>query len=580
MYNKYMSKGVVIMISDVCINNMKRILNSSEKIDEILDKEMKKSIYDKDEKEIIYFIELINSKLYNYSYKNNPYIRLMDFNVKQRDIQRVLDILEENELKAKMYDYLWIRFKSFDSSQKAYEIYKDLSNSKVTNVEYKFHYILRMFDIYIGTGKNKEKLIEIKCVVDFYINTNIEDHTAKTLNLLEMFVEEKIYEYDFLLRLANMKLSLFKGIQYSNIGEKYYVLMEKLICKKYNSNVSQLSTNSNVIDIRRRKVNYLISLARNSAEYSKVKNYKKVIKELKMIPNTEDERRNIVKEMEPYQKHVLKNLQEFSYSMDVTKEVKKIIELLKGKDLREVLAYYVLQVDFIKKDKLMIEVKENEKEFSLSSLFPKVFLDKKGKVKYKMPSIFPECTEKSILANAENEYLQYVNIYAQTYIEPILKYIYNEFKVDEKILNNIVENNIFIPKARKSSFVKGLLAGFNLDYISSLSILIPQVENALRCLSEECGDIIYKINEDGIEELITFNGILDLPKLNEVMNEDFIFNLKCIFTSKYGINIRNDIAHGILDDSEFKSSYAVYAWWFILKLCCIYSPWIMLREKK
>ena len=77
---------------------------------------------------------------------------------------------------------------------------------------------------------------------------------------------------------------------------------------------------------------------------------------------------------------------------------------------------------------------------------------------------------------------------------------------------------------------------------------------------------------------MTFNSILDLPNLNRVMEEDFIFNLKCVFTSKFGINMRNDIAHGILDDNEFDSQYAIYTWWFILKLVCIYSPWIMFRE--
>ena len=123
------------------------------------------------------------------------------------------------------------------------------------------------------------------------------------------------------------------------------------------------------------------------------------------------------------------------------------------------------------------------------------------------------------------------------------------------------------------------MAGLDYDFLTSLSILIPQVENAVRCLAEECGDLIYNINDEGIEELKSFNAILDLPCLNDCMERTVIFNLKAVFTSKYGLNMRNEIAHGTFDDEEFNSCMAIYTWWFIFKLCAIFSPWIYLKEE-
>ncbi len=42
--------------------------------------------------------------------------------------------------------------------------------------------------------------------------------------------------------------------------------------------------------------------------------------------------------------------------------------------------------------------------------------------------------------------------------------------------------------------------------------------------------------------------------------------MKATFVSKYGLNMRNNIAHGIFDDDEFNSILIMYTWWFIFRL--------------
>lgn len=54
-------------------------------------------------------------------------------------------------------------------------------------------------------------------------------------------------------------------------------------------------------------------------------------------------------------------------------------------------------------------------------------------------------------------------------------------------------------------------------------------------------------------------------------SEDFIFNLRVIFVSSYGIGIRNLMAHGLLIDDEFNSTNAMTVWWYTLKLSCDFS---------
>jgi len=90
-------------------------------------------------------------------------------------------------------------------------------------------------------------------------------------------------------------------------------------------------------------------------------------------------------------------------------------------------------------------------------------------------------------------------------------------------------------------------------------------------MAEELGDSVYKINEEGIEEALSFDKILDLPNINDCLDEDIMFNFKTIFTSKFGLNMRNIISHGFYEDNDFFSLDALYTWWFIFKICYMFS---------
>ena len=47
---------------------------------------------------------------------------------------------------------------------------------------------------------------------------------------------------------------------------------------------------------------------------------------------------------------------------------------------------------------------------------------------------------------------------------------------------------------------------------------------------------------------------------------DLAFELKALFCDAFGPNLRNEIAHGLLDDASCQTAQAVYAWWFLLRL--------------
>lgn len=59
---------------------------------------------------------------------------------------------------------------------------------------------------------------------------------------------------------------------------------------------------------------------------------------------------------------------------------------------------------------------------------------------------------------------------------------------------------------------------------------------------------------------------MDLPEAKIIFGDDLTFEIKSVFTEPLGLNLRNEVAHGLLDDESSSSIHAVYAWWMIIRL--------------
>ncbi len=53
-----------------------------------------------------------------------------------------------------------------------------------------------------------------------------------------------------------------------------------------------------------------------------------------------------------------------------------------------------------------------------------------------------------------------------------------------------------------------------------------------------------------------------------MLGEDIVFDLRGLLVERFGSNLRNEGAHGLMDYEEFLAPQAIYLWWLALKLCC------------
>ncbi len=288
------------------------------------------------------------------------------------------------------------------------------------------------------------------------------------------------------------------------------------------------------------------------------------------VEQSATERQRLSKRILPIKQLALEKMQYIqSETIDLTSSVEHIRTLIKNSSFEQIIANlaYIIPLQTVDGLKSKIE----QEGFMLSSLFATTVIDEGGRIRCIIPAASnPSSQEKYFILEhrAAEEYTMIADAFIKRYIWIAKESI--SFTAEN--LRFLVENNAFIPPDRSDSFLKGLLAGFDFDLVTAMSILMPQIENAVRCLAEECGAVVYKTLANGVEECLSMESILKLPEIVECLDEDFLFNLKLFFTSDYGYGMRNIVSHGLDSDKAIQSASCLAVWWFVLHICCLFSP--------
>lgn len=137
----------------------------------------------------------------------------------------------------------------------------------------------------------------------------------------------------------------------------------------------------------------------------------------------------------------------------------------------------------------------------------------------------------------------------------------------------LARESSLVPSGRESLVARGLHYGYGGDFLTAAHLLIPQLENIVRVKLQDAGVTTSAI-EDGIETEKGLSALMKGDDVERVFGVDVVFEIRALFCSSHGPNLRNEIAHGLVDDDHINSSSAFYAWWFIWRLVhsAFYNP--------
>ena len=281
-----------------------------------------------------------------------------------------------------------------------------------------------------------------------------------------------------------------------------------------------------------------------------------------------------------YQEKSTKELVAASAEINLDDYANESIARVKGKTLHDAIIELALIVSTPEVNDLREQVQTLVKEYPIQHIFQTVSVDERGKVTGRMPNVNsddPEEVEEAFRAKMLKHSSYHHTITAHGIIEPARHQINLEHNVRLSDFIPIASNNPLIPPGREFIYAQGLHAGMEGDFLVAVHLLIPQLENSIRYVLTQHGVTTSGIDSKGIQDERSLNFTLYLPEIQKIFGEDITFDLQGLLVERFGNNLRNRMAHGLMPHDTFNSVQVLYLWGLILRLCCL--PIIMQIQK-
>ena len=177
-----------------------------------------------------------------------------------------------------------------------------------------------------------------------------------------------------------------------------------------------------------------------------------------------------------------------------------------------------------------------------------------------------EQTRAAIRARMIRDHQHHMQFTASTAIAPALQQFVLDHLVTIDDIGSIVAQSGVVQSTRAYLVSRGIKAGFDGEFAVALHLLVPQLEHMVRNLLQRKGAKTTTLSPDGIQMEIGLSSLVELPAMNAVFGRDLTFEIQAAFCEQSGPNMRNDVAHGLLDDGAAQSAESLYAWWLVFRM--------------
>jgi hypothetical protein len=116
---------------------------------------------------------------------------------------------------------------------------------------------------------------------------------------------------------------------------------------------------------------------------------------------------------------------------------------------------------------------------------------------------------------------------------------------DEDLVKHLLQSPLFDSEMEPALQV-GFSAYLRKDHISSIYVLIPQIETAIRKLAKLVQAPIYRAGRYGDMLLRNLDDLLRDEIIKANLGSQIVFYLRILLTDQRGWNLRNIISHGLV----------------------------------
>jgi len=257
--------------------------------------------------------------------------------------------------------------------------------------------------------------------------------------------------------------------------------------------------------------------------------------------------------------------------VDISEIVENARKAVRGKEAIEALKAFVNLHRGVNAQKARESAIERIRQHPFQAMFAATVMSSDGRVIARHPGMsmgatLTEDDEVVIRAEMIRDFGILVGIVVQGDIWPALEEMLLEHRLSEADFVQLARQSPILPKGRERIIGKALFAGYDKDFVTALHLLVPQVEHLVRYHLKQVGVKTTTLSIDGIENENGLSKLMELPQVQQIFGEDLAFEIRALFCDAFGPNLRNELAHGLLDDEACYSIHSIYAWRFVLRL--------------
>ncbi len=167
------------------------------------------------------------------------------------------------------------------------------------------------------------------------------------------------------------------------------------------------------------------------------------------------------------------------------------------------------------------------------------------------------------------EYEFRIGLLGSTLIPRVWLALNNEHNMRLEHFWQVTHNSPMIPPDHEELFAQGLLLGYRGEFAAAEHLLVPQIEALVRYHLANAGERTTVIESDGRQNEIGLTALMQRDAANEIFGADISFEMRALLCGPLGPNLRNEVAHGLVNDNGSMSSTSVYLWWLAHKLAFV-----------
>lgn len=283
------------------------------------------------------------------------------------------------------------------------------------------------------------------------------------------------------------------------------------------------------------------------------------------------------------QKESIAELKAVSTSVDASELVRRTLSAVRDKPLKEAVFALCTMARPPSMERLRRDVHDQARVAVFGSLMSSQVLNSRGQVVAIAPALeagSDDPKQEGLRWRMFRQARDLRSLTVQAMLNPARAEIYGAHAPDRQDIAGMIPHCPWIPPGHAESVMRALVAGFQGDMIVVGHLVPPQLEAMVRHVVESQGATTSRLEPGGVQPERSLGPLLETPAALHAFGEDGVFELQDLFTEQLGTNLRNEVAHGLLDDSGLFGTDVLYAWWLLLRFCVVTSKQIEQRQQE